>query len=40
MSSGTSDIPQRKYMPMKFADLEAYDIRNKKNPHFSIEDTF
>lgn len=40
MSRGTSAIPQRKYMLMKFAELEDYDVRNKKSPHISIEVTF
>lgn len=40
MSSVTSDIPQRKYMLMKFAELEAYDVRNKKTPTFLFKSYF
>lgn len=40
MSSWTADILQSKNMLMEFAELEAYDIRNKKNVKFLFKSYF
>lgn len=40
MSRGTTDIPQSKYMLMEFAELEAYDVRNKKKAKFLFKSYF
>lgn len=40
MSTWTTDILQSKYMLMEFAELEAYDIRNKKNVKFLFKSYF